>query len=70
MQAVFDQADILHKPVSEVMGRPFPSLEQHEEIEKAYKLLTLANPAVVVTDDGEPIGVLARQDIISFLSSI
>jgi cystathionine beta-synthase len=69
MQAVFDQADILHKPVSEVMGRPFPSLEQHDEIEKAYKLLTLANPAVVVTDDGEPIGVLARQDIISFLSS-
>jgi cystathionine beta-synthase len=69
MQAVFDQADILHKPVSDVMGRPFPSLEQHEEIEKAYKLLTLANPAVVVTDDGEPIGVLARQDIISFLST-
>ncbi|MGB8798179.1 MAG: CBS domain-containing protein, partial [Candidatus Aquilonibacter sp.] len=70
MQAVFDQSDILHKPVSEVMGRPFPSLEQHEEIEKAYKLLTLANPAVVITDAGEPIGVLARQDIISFLSSI
>jgi cystathionine beta-synthase len=69
MQAVFDQSDILHKPVSEVMGRPFPSLEQHEEIDRAYKLLTLANPAVVITDDGEPIGVLARQDIISFLSS-
>ena len=68
MQAVFDQADILHKPVSEVMGRPFPSLEQYEEIDRAYKLLTLANPAVVITDDGEPIGVLARQDIISFLS--
>ena len=68
MQAVFDQADIIHKPVSDVMGRPFPSLEQHEEIERAYKLLTLANPAVVITDEGEPIGVLARQDIISFLS--
>ena len=67
MQAVFDQSDILHKPVSEVMGRPFPALEQHDEIEKAYKLLTLANPAVVITDDGEPIGLLARQDIISFL---
>ena len=68
MQAVFDQADIIHKPVSEVMGRPFPVLEQYEEIDRAYKLLTLANPAVVITDDGEPIGVLARQDIISFLS--
>jgi cystathionine beta-synthase len=68
MQAVFDQSDILHKPVSDVMGRPFPALEQYEEIDRAYKLLTLANPAVVITDDGEAIGVLARQDIISFLS--
>jgi predicted transcriptional regulator len=52
-----------------VMGRPFPALEQFEEIELAYKLLTLANPAIVVTDDGDPIGVLTRQDIISFLST-
>jgi cystathionine beta-synthase len=69
MQAVFDQSDILHRPVSDVMGRPFPALEQHEEIERAYKLLTLANPAVVVVDEGEPIGVVTRQDIISFLST-
>ncbi len=69
MQAVFDRADIIHKPVSEVMGRPFPVLDQSEEIERAYKLLTLANPAVVVTDEEEPIGVLTRQDIISYLSA-
>jgi cystathionine beta-synthase len=69
MQAVFDRADILHQPVTEVMGRAFPMLEQFDEIELAYKLLTLANPAIVVTDDKEPIGVLTRQDIISFLST-
>jgi cystathionine beta-synthase len=69
MQAVFDRADIIHKPVSEVMGRPFPVLDQSEEIERAYKLLTLANHAVVVTDEDEPIGVVTRQDIISYLSS-
>ncbi|PZR56090.1 MAG: cystathionine beta-synthase [Candidatus Meridianibacter frigidus] len=69
MQAVFDRADILHKPVSEVMGRPFPVLPQNAEIDLAYKLLTLANPAVVVIDEQEPVGVLTRQDIISYLSS-
>jgi cystathionine beta-synthase len=69
MQSVFDSADILHQPVTEVMGRAFPALDRSEEIERAYKLLTLANPAIVVTDDGEPIGVLTRQDIISFLST-
>jgi cystathionine beta-synthase len=70
MQAVFDHADILHQPVRDVMGRAFPALEQSEEIDRAYKLLTLANHAIVVTDDGEPIGVVTRQDIISFLSDI
>ncbi|MBV8197156.1 MAG: cystathionine beta-synthase [Candidatus Eremiobacteraeota bacterium] len=69
MQSVFDHADIIHEPLSEIMGRPFPALEQFEEIDRAYKLLTLANPAIVVTDDGEPIGVLTRQDIITFLST-
>jgi len=69
MQAVFDQSDIMHKPVSEVMGRPFPMLEADVEVDRAYKLLTLANPAIVVTDGGAPVGVLTRQDIISFLSA-
>ncbi|HVA29114.1 MAG TPA: cystathionine beta-synthase, partial [Candidatus Baltobacteraceae bacterium] len=27
MQAVFDRADIIHQPISDVMGRAFPSLE-------------------------------------------
>jgi cystathionine beta-synthase len=68
MQAVFENADIVHESVKEVMGHAFPALEQHEEIDRAYKLLTLANPAIVVTDDGEPIGVITRQDVISYLS--
>ncbi len=69
MQAVFDHSDLLHKPVSEVMGRPFPMLDTAAEIDRAYKLLTLANPAIIVTEAGVPIGLLARQDVISFLSA-
>ena len=69
MQAVFDHSDLLHKPVSEVMGRPFPSLNINDDVDKAYRLLTLANPAIIVTENDKPVGVLARQDIISFLSA-
>jgi cystathionine beta-synthase len=69
MQAVFDRSDLLQKHVVEVMGRPFPSLETDAEIDRAYKLLTLANSAIVVIDGGRPIGVLTRQDIISYLSA-
>ena len=69
MQQVFDHADIVHKPVGEVMGRAFPMLEHDVEVERAYKLLTMANSAIVVTDGGKPVGVVTRQDIISFLSA-
>ncbi|HMD03014.1 MAG TPA: cystathionine beta-synthase [Candidatus Baltobacteraceae bacterium] len=69
MQAVFAQADLIHKPVREVMGRPFPALETSDEIDRAYKLLTLESAAILVTEGGRPIGVVTRQDIISFLSS-
>ena len=35
MQAVFDRADLLHKPVREVMGRPFPTLDIFAQIDRA-----------------------------------
>jgi cystathionine beta-synthase len=69
MQAVFDRADLLHKPVGDVMGRPFPALDTGAEIDHAYKLLTLANSAILVAEGGAPIGVVTRQDIISYLSA-
>jgi cystathionine beta-synthase len=69
MQAVFAQADLLHKPVSEVMGRPFPALETSAEIDRAYKLLTIESAALLVTEGGRPMGVVTRQDVISFLSA-
>jgi cystathionine beta-synthase len=69
MQAVFDHADIMHKPVVEVMGRPFPMLEHDVEVGAAYKLLTMANHAIVVTNGSKPVGVVTRQDVISFLSA-
>jgi cystathionine beta-synthase len=69
MQAVFAQADLIHKPVREVMGRPFPALETSAEIDRAYKLLTIESAALLVTEGGRPMGVVTRQDVISFLSA-
>src|SRR5260370_20858253 len=43
MHAVFDHADILHKPVVEVMGRPFPMLEHDVLVGAAYQLPTMAS---------------------------
>ncbi|TAM73897.1 cystathionine beta-synthase [bacterium] len=67
MQQVFANADLVHVPVSQVMGSPFPTLDESAEIDRAYKLLALANTAVVVMSADKPIGVVARHDIIAFL---
>ncbi|MBV8151915.1 MAG: cystathionine beta-synthase [Candidatus Eremiobacteraeota bacterium] len=69
MRAVFDHADLIHEPVKDVMGRPFPMLETSADVDQAYKLLTLANSAIVVTERSKPVGVVTRQDVITFLSS-
>ncbi len=69
MQAVFDQQDLLHEAVRDVMGRPFPALETSADIDSAYKLLTLANAAILVTENERPVGVVTRQDVIMFLST-
>ena len=34
------------------------------------KVMGPANPAIAVTDGGKPVGVLTRQDIISYLSAL
>ena len=70
MRAVFDHADLIHEAVTDVMGRPFPMLDVGADVDQAYKLLALANSAIVVTERAKPVGVVTRQDIISFLSSI
>jgi predicted transcriptional regulator len=44
-------------------------LETAVEVDRAYKLLTLSNAAIIATEMGRPVGVLTRQDIISFLSA-
>jgi cystathionine beta-synthase len=68
MQLIYDRADIVHSEVREVMGHPFPVLDEGAEVEQAYKALSLGHPAVVVSAGGKPVGVLTKMDIITYLS--
>jgi cystathionine beta-synthase len=68
MQLIYDHADVAHQPVKEVMARPFSVLDEMDEVEKAYKELSLGHGAVVVARKGSPVGVLTKMDIISYLS--
>jgi cystathionine beta-synthase len=69
MQLIFDHADIVHGEVKAVMSRPFPLLDENEEVARAYKELSLGHAAVVVGHEGKAIGVLTKMDIINYLSA-
>jgi predicted transcriptional regulator len=69
MQLIFDHADIVHGEVQDVMGRPFPLLDEKEEVARAYKELSLGHAAIVVGHEGKAIGVLTKMDIINYLSA-
>jgi cystathionine beta-synthase len=69
MQLIFDHADIVHAEVKDVMGRPFPLLDEKDEVARAYKELSLGHAAVVVAHERKAIGVLTKMDIINYLSA-
>jgi cystathionine beta-synthase len=53
MQLIFDHADIVHAEVKDVMGRPFPLLDEKDEVARAYKELSLGHAAIVVAHEGK-----------------
>ena len=49
------------------MSGPLPGLGAGEPVERAVATLESAD-AVLVLDDGKPVGVLTRQDLLGFLA--
>jgi cystathionine beta-synthase len=67
LKMVFEGAD-LHRPLSTVMGRPFSTVDQDEELSAVYRALLRGDSAVVVTANGRPKGVLTKIDLIEYLA--
>ncbi len=53
-------------PVKEIMEHPFPSVPPNEGLKVISKLL-LENPAVLVVEKGDIVGIITKQDIMKFL---
>ena len=68
MEAAFGDTGVLDRSVEDVMSARLPTLGIGEPIERAALLLDSAN-AVLVLDGGRPSTVLARADLLSFLSA-
>jgi cystathionine beta-synthase len=67
LDRVFRDPDALQADVAEVMGPPFPFVDEAEPVEVAFEQLQ-HGPAVLVSRVNEAIGVLTRSDLLEFLA--
>jgi len=62
-----DDVKLLEKPVSDAMDSPFPVVDSEQAVDAIVKLLSKANPAVLVRSDGAIRGIVTRSDMLHFL---
>ena len=67
MEAAFGDHSVLDRSVAEVMSPKLPTIGIGQTVELAVHLLDRA-PALLVLDGGRPRTVLARADLLAFLS--
>jgi cystathionine beta-synthase len=67
MARAFADPSVLDRPVGEMMSAPLPTVGKGEPIEHLVTDLEAAT-AVLVLEGGQPIGILTRSDLLSFLT--
>jgi cystathionine beta-synthase len=68
LDALFRGVAHLNDPVEDHMSPPLPTIGSSESARSAVGVLEDAD-AVLVHEDGKPVGVLTRQDLLAFLAS-
>jgi len=67
LEALFSGKARLTDPVEEHMDEPLPSIGSTEPVTEAVAMLESAD-ALLVQEDGKPVGVVTRQDLLSYLA--
>jgi cystathionine beta-synthase len=65
--ALFSGTAKLRDPVEKHMSDPFPSIGSTEPVDRAVEALEAAD-ALLVQEDGKPVGVVTRQDLLAFVA--
>ena len=68
LSAVFEGRATLAAPVSAHMGEPFPLIGSGEPVSAATRAFSETD-ALMVVEDGKPVGVLTRHDLLAFVST-
>jgi len=66
MSMIIDDPATIDKKVSEVMGKPYPVIDESEDIKHGIQYLK-ESPAILVSQYGRLIGILTRYDVLDFI---
>ena len=70
MARVLEDAKLLDRPVSEVMGAPFPVVDADIPIDRLVTMLSKETPAALVRDEGRLVGLVNRYDVLRQVAGI
>src|SRR5688572_6405863 len=62
-----EDTKMLDTTVSQVMDPPFPTVDGGQSVDATAKLMSKANPAVLVREDGKIAGIVTRSDMLNYL---
>ncbi|MBL7488567.1 cystathionine beta-synthase [Frankia sp. AgB1.9] len=69
LAAVFADRAVIDAPVAAHMSAPLPTIGAGEPLSTLVEALGGDDPAVLVLDSGNPVGILTRADLLSFLAA-
>ena len=68
LDRVFKNADALHDDVAAAMQPPLATVEASSSVDEIVSALTGRTNAVVVAEEGRPVGVVTRSDLLEYLA--
>jgi cystathionine beta-synthase len=68
LDRVFKNPDSLHEDVAAAMQPPLAAIDVGDPLDEVFATLTGRTNAVVVVQDGKPVGVLTRTDLLEYLA--
>ena len=66
MQLLHDGIDFERQDIGTVMGKPLPALDRATDISEAYRVLLSGATGIVVKQEGSPVGLITRADLVTY----
>jgi cystathionine beta-synthase len=68
LDKIFKAPETITALVEQVMDAPLPSVAVDEEVENIFMLFSTSAPALIVEENGQPIGIVTRADLLEFMA--